>query len=199
MIKRKINIKKIKVGHAGTLDPLATGLMIICTGKKTKQIEKLQAINKEYIADIFIGATTPSYDLETEINNKFDTNHITDKLVEKIVNSFIGKQQQIPPSYSAKRINGERAYKKAHKGIKVEMKSIDIEIFDIEILDINLPNLKIKINCSKGTYIRSIANDIGKKLNSGAYLSGLLRTKIGNFDIKDAIEIEYFKKQLFPE
>ena len=199
LIRRKLDIKKIKVGHAGTLDPLATGLMIICTGKKTKQIEKLQATEKEYIADVFIGGTTPSFDLETEIDNQFDINHIDIDLVEKIVEGFIGKQKQIPPSYSAKRINGERAYKKAHKGIKVEMKPSDIEIFNIEILEFNLPNLKIKVNCSKGTYIRSLANDIGKRLNSGAYLSGLIRTKIGDFDIENAIKIDDFKNQLFPE
>jgi len=199
LIRRKLDIKKIKVGHAGTLDPLATGLMIICTGKKTKQIEAFQSTEKEYIADVFIGKTTPSFDLETEINDEFNTEHIDIELVQKVVKSFIGKQKQIPPSYSAKRINGERAYKKAHKGINVEMKPSDIEIYSLEILDFNLPNLKIKVNCSKGTYIRSLAYDIGKKLESGAYLSGLIRTKIGNFKLKDAIEIDDFKNQLFPE
>ena len=199
LIRRKLDVKKIKVGHAGTLDPLATGLMIICTGKKTKQIEKFQSTEKEYIADIFIGKTTPSFDLETEVDKQFSTDHIDDKLVENIVKSFIGKQEQIPPSYSAKRINGERAYKKAHKGIMVEMKPSEIEIYSIEILNFSLPNLRIKINCSKGTYIRSLANDIGKRLKSGAYLKGLVRTKIGDFNLENTIKIDDFKNKLFPE
>ncbi|MBN1251940.1 MAG: tRNA pseudouridine(55) synthase TruB [Bacteroidales bacterium] len=199
LIKRKLNIKNIKVGHAGTLDPLATGLMILCTGNKTKEIEKFQATEKEYIADIFIGATTPSFDLETEINNKYPTKHIDLELINQIVNSFIGKQEQMPPQYSAKRIDGQRAYKKAHQGIEVEMKPSEIEIYNIEILNYSFPDLKIKINCSKGTYIRSLANDIGKKLNSGAYLSGLIRTKIGDFKIENAIQISDFKNSLFPE
>jgi len=191
-IKRHLDKPKIKVGHAGTLDPRATGLMIICTGKKTKEIEKYQATEKEYIADIFIGGTTPSFDLETEVDNTFPTEHITKELVLETLGSFIGEQEQIPPAHSAKWINGERAYKKARKGIEVEMKPSVINIHELELLEYEMPDVKVRIRCSKGTYIRSLANDIGAALKSGAYLAQLRRTKIGSFDVKDALKIDEF-------
>lgn len=197
LLKSHLGIKKIKVGHAGTLDPLATGLVIICTGKKTKEIEQYQAQEKEYIADIYIGATTPSFDLETEIDNEYEINHITKESIEETLKKFIGKQQQIPPVFSAKKINGKRAYISARKSIDVKMKPSDIEILDINILKINLPHeLQIKIKCSKGTYIRALARDIGIALNSGAYLRGLIRTKIGNFSIDNSITVDEFENLL---
>lgn len=195
-IRHFLKVKKIKVGHAGTLDPKATGLLIVCTGRKTKEIEKFQAGEKEYIADIFLGATTPSFDRETEIDNKFPTEHINIELVNKILDGFIGVQEQIPPIFSAKRINGQRAYKNARKGIDVEMKPSTIEIREIEVLDFNLPKLQIKVKCGKGTYIRSLARDIGQKLNSGGYLIGLRRTKIGEFSVENAISIDDFTLQI---
>jgi tRNA pseudouridine55 synthase len=191
-IKRHLGKSKIKVGHAGTLDPLATGLMIICTGKKTKEIEKFQATKKEYIANIYLGATTPSFDLETKVDQTYSIEHITEELVENTLKNFIGKQEQIPPVYSAKRVDGQRAYKKARKGVSVEMKPSVIEIYHIDLLDFILPEICIKISCSKGTYIRSLANDIGTALNSGAYLSKLRRTKIGDFNIEEAMKVEDF-------
>jgi tRNA pseudouridine55 synthase len=183
---------KIKVGHTGTLDPKATGLILVCTGKKTKEIEKFQENKKEYIAEIFLGATRPSFDLETEINKHFPTEHIDLETIKIILEKFIGTQEQIPPGYSAKWIDGQRAYTKARKGIEVEMKPSIINIYEIEILDYKLPVLKIRITCSKGTYIRSLANDIGLSLNSGAYLASLRRTKIGDFSVEDAMKIEEF-------
>lgn len=199
MIKHFLKVKKIKVGHAGTLDPRATGLLIICTGKNTKRIEEFQAGEKEYIADIFLGATTPSYDTETEQDKEFPSDHITLDLIEEVLKKFIGKQEQIPPVFSAKRINGQRAYEKARKGINVEMKPSVIEIMEIEVLDFSLPKLKIKVRCGKGTYIRALARDIGEKLNSGGYLTGLRRTKIGDFKVADAISIEDFKLMIDKE
>ena len=199
-IRKKIGvhlgIKKLKVGHAGTLDPLATGLVILCTGKKTKEIEKYQAQEKEYIANVHFGATTPSFDLESEINEEFPTEHITEDLLLETLTTFIGKQEQQPPIFSAKKVNGQRAYVNARKGKKVELKKSEIEIFEIELLEFALPEAKIRISCSKGTYIRSFANDIGRKLNGGAYLSGLKRTKIGNYNINNAQTIEEFEKKL---
>lgn len=191
-IKRHLGKPKIKVGHAGTLDPRATGLMIICTGKKTKEIEKFQATKKEYIADIFIGATTPSFDLETVVDKTFSTEHITKKLVLETLTNFLGEQEQVPPAHSAKWVNGERAYKKARKGIEVEMKPSVIHIHELELIAYNMPEIQVRISCSKGTYIRSLANDIGLALNSGAYLAGLRRTKIGTFNIEDALKIDEF-------
>ncbi len=195
-LRRKIKKKKIKVGHAGTLDPLATGLIILCTGRKTKTINEIQQLSKEYIADIHLGATTPSFDLETEIDQQFDFKHITKAQVIETLQNFKGKQQQVPPVFSAKRINGTRAYTHAREGKKIEMKPADIKIYGIELLNFELPEIKIKIHCSKGTYIRSLARDLGRALNSGAYLSGLRRTKIGDFCVEDAMLIPDFKKIL---
>ncbi|MFN8258266.1 MAG: tRNA pseudouridine(55) synthase TruB [Bacteroidales bacterium] len=191
-ISKNLGKKKIKVGHAGTLDPLATGLIIICTGKKTKEIELYQATEKEYIAELFIGATTPSFDRETEINQQFETNHISEALIRKTLEKFVGEIQQLPPSYSAKKIDGQRAYLKAHKGIEVAMKPSTVNIYENEFLSFSNQILKIKIRCSKGTYIRSLANDIGKAMHTGAYLYNLQRTKVGNFNIEQAMKIEDF-------
>lgn len=196
LLKKEFNYKKIKVGHAGTLDPLATGLLIVCTGKQTKQIENYQAQEKEYITTIKLGATTPSYDLETEENHVFETKHITEELLSETLKKFIGKQQQVPPIFSAKRVNGKRAYQIARKGENVELKAKEINIYDIELLNVQIPFFKIKIKCSKGTYIRSIARDIGEALDSGAYLHELRRTEIGDFSVKNALSIFEFEKKI---
>lgn len=196
VIEKEGKKEKIKVGHAGTLDPLATGLMILCTGKNTKRIEEFQDGKKEYIADLTFGGTTPSYDKETEINETFEYEHITKEKIEEQIKSFIGEVVQIPPIFSAKKIDGQRAYKKAHKGEEVKMRSTIVCIDSIEILDFSLPNVKLKIVCGKGTYIRSIAHDLGKKLNSGAYLSGLRRTVVGDFKVEEAHTIEEIQKIL---
>ena len=196
LIKKKYNIKKIKVGHAGTLDPKATGVVIVCTGKKTKQIDSYVAGIKEYIAEIKLGETTPSFDRETEPDNFFETKHITSESVKEAIKSFIGKQQQIPPMYSAIHINGKRAYEIARQGGSVEIKPREIEIFNIEILEENIPELKIKISCSKGTYIRALARDIGTKLDSGAYMTSLVRVASGNYRIDEALTIEQFENKI---
>jgi tRNA pseudouridine 55 synthase len=196
MIRSKLGIKKIKVGHAGTLDPLATGLMIICTGKATKRIEEFRDLDKEYIATIHFGETTPSYDLETEVNGKFPTSHITNELVEAILKGFLGEQQQIPPLHSAKLINGKRAYEFARKGIEKELKPVSINYREIELITFLDPDAKIRIVCSKGTYIRSFARDIGDALKSGCYLSGLERISIGEHKLSDAYTLEKFEQYL---
>ena len=195
-IKYKRNIPKIKVGHAGTLDPLATGLLVICTGKKTKEIYKFQEANKEYIAKIKLGETTPSFDLETEVDNKFSVDNIKEEQLINVINSFIGEQEQMPPVFSAKRVNGKRAYISARKGKPVDLKPVTIEIYNIEIININLPVIELKILCSKGTYIRAIARDIGLALNNGAHLIELRRTKIGDLYVEDAITVDKFEKML---
>jgi len=189
----------IKIGHAGTLDPLADGLMILCTGKKTKEIEKYQAREKEYIAYIKLGATTPSFDCETEEDFIFPFEHIDDVQINELPKLFIGEQKQLPPVFSAKKVNGQRAYKKARKGIEVTIEPSLIHIYELEIISFSNPDLVIRVKCSKGTYIRSLARDIGKTLNSGAYLTGLKRTKIGEFDISQCLSLEKFKDILFPD
>lgn len=191
-IKRHLGKSKIKVGHAGTLDPLATGLMIICTGRKTKVIEQYQAHHKEYIAGIMLGASTPSFDLETQVDKKFPTNHITKELITNTLIGFEGDREQTPPAFSAKWIDGERAYKKARKGIDVKMKSSIIHFYELELIEYDMPQIKVRIKCSKGTYIRSFANDLGIALNSGAHLTSLRRTKIGDFNVDDALNIKDF-------
>ncbi len=192
-IRKTFKIKKIKVGHAGTLDPLATGLLVICTGKETKNITEYQGQIKEYTGTFVIGATTPSYDLETEINETFSTEHITEELLHKTCEQFIGKIQQKPPMFSAIKKDGKRLYELARKGETTEIQSREIEITDFEITKIDFPNVEFRVVCSKGTYIRSLAYDFGKALNSGAYLSVLRRTKIGDFSVENAINIEDFK------
>jgi|TARA_B100000959_G_scaffold160094_1_gene167703 tRNA pseudouridine55 synthase len=191
-IKKKFSIKKIKVGHAGTLDPLATGLLILCTGKMTKKIGNLSILRKRYLGTITLGATTPSYDCETAINNTYPTSHITEKLIKSNINNFIGIISQKPPIYSAIKKDGKRLYMYARAGEKVEINSRKIEIFDFKIVKINMPNIDFEISCSKGTYIRSIANDFGENLNSGAYLSNLKRTEIGDFKITNASKVDEF-------
>ena len=184
----------LKIGHAGTLDPLATGLLIVCTGKKTKEIQIFQDLKKEYTGTFFIGATTPCYDLEKPIDATFPTELITEKLISESVKIFIGEHPQVPTLYSAIRINGERAYDIARKGETVEIKSRPIVILEFEITRIELPEIDFRIVCSKGTYIRSIARDLGLALNSGAHLIKLCRTKIGDFEVKNAQEPEVFLK-----
>ena len=186
-IRRAFNIKKIKVGHAGTLDRLATGLLIICTGKMTKQINTFQGQDKAYTGTIIIGATTPSYDLETEIDKTYPTDHITETLIHNTAKTFIGDIVQYPPIFSAVKKDGKRLYEYARAGESVEIKPREIRISEFEITKINGQELDFRVVCSKGTYIRSLAHDFGRALNSGAHLSVLRRTKIGDFDVKDAI------------
>ena len=191
-IRQRFNIKKIKVGHAGTLDPLATGLLIICTGKQTKQIDTYQGQVKEYRGTFTLGGTTPSYDLETEIDNTFPTAHITEELLHETTKQFVGEIQQKPPIFSAIKKDGKRLYELARKGETTEIKERTVTVSSFEITKIKLPEVEFRIICSKGTYIRSIAFDYGKALNSGGYLSALRRTKIGNFSVDDAFSVEEF-------
>lgn len=186
--------KKFKIGHAGTLDPLASGLLIICTGKFTKRIPELQGQIKEYTGTITVGATTPSYDLETEINQNFPTNHITENLIEETRQKFLGEIDQFPPIFSALKKDGKRLYEHARAGETVEIQSRKIEIFEFEITKINLPEIDFRVVCSKGTYIRSLAFDFGKALKSGGHLTALRRTKIGDFSVNNAIEPLDFEK-----
>jgi tRNA pseudouridine55 synthase len=195
-IRQRFNIKKIKVGHAGTLDPLATGLLIICTGKQTKQIDTYQGQIKEYIGTFTLGATTPSYDLETEIDNTFPTAHITEELLHETTKQFMGEIQQKPPIFSAIKKDGKRLYELARKGEITEINERTVTVSAFEITKINLPEVGFRIICSKGTYIRSIAFDYGKALNSGGHLSALRRTKIGNFSVDNALSVEGFINNL---
>lgn len=193
---KKLKVKKLKVGHAGTLDPLATGVLIICTGKATKRITELQAHTKEYIATIRLGATTPSFDLEKEIDATYPTEHITREMVEETLKSFEGEIEQIPPEFSACKVNGDRAYDLARKGEKVELKPKILVIDKIELLECQLPDIVIRVVCSKGTYIRALARDIGLALNSGAHLTALRRTRIGDCLVENCLTLEEFPKWL---
>ena len=195
-IRQAFNIKKIKVGHAGTLDPLATGLLVICTGKMTKQIDTFQGQIKEYTGTIVLGSTTPSYDLETEVDNTFETEHITEELIHQTTKQFTGEIDQFPPIFSALKKEGQRLYEYARAGETVEIPSRKITIETFEITNIDGLNIDFRVVCSKGTYIRSLANDFGKALNSGGHLSALRRTKIGTFDVKEGLSIEDFIKNL---
>lgn len=195
-IKKAFGIKKIKVGHAGTLDPLASGLLVICTGKMTKQINSFQGQEKEYTGTITLGATTPSYDLETEIDKTYPTTHITENQIYEATTKFIGAIQQIPPIFSAVKKDGKRLYEIARAGETTEIKAREIKISKFEITKINGLDVKFRVVCSKGTYIRSLAHDFGKALNSGAHLSELRRTRIGTFKIEDAISPDEFLNQL---
>lgn len=195
-VKRYLGVKKIKVGHAGTLDPLATGLLIICTGKFTKRIEEFQAQEKEYIATFRLGGTTPCYDLEKEVDKVFPTEHITEAMIFDACKEFVGTTSQIPPIFSAKKIDGVRAYESARQNIEVEIQAREINISAFEITKINFQDVEARICCSKGTYIRAIARDLGEKLNSGAHLIALRRTKIGNFSVNDAKTVEFFVNSL---
>lgn len=191
---RKLGIKKLKVGHAGTLDPLATGVMIICTGKKTKLIESFQYQTKEYIATVKLGETTPSFDLETEVDASFPTEHITEELVRETLAQFIGAIEQIPPAYSACKVEGKRAYELARAGEDVELKPKLLVIDEIELLEYDLPTIKIRVVCSKGTYIRALARDIGLALNSGGHLTALERTRIGEVTLDQCINGEQIEE-----
>ena len=195
-IRQRFNIKKIKVGHAGTLDPLATGLLIICTGKQTKEINVYQGQIKEYTGTFTIGATTPSYDLETEVDKTFPTNHITEELLKETTKQFLGEIQQKPPIFSAIKKDGKRLYELARKGETTEIKSRAVTISEFEITKVNLPEVEFRVVCSKGTYIRSLAYDFGLALNSGAHLSVLRRTKIGEFSVDKGVSVEGFIEDL---
>ncbi len=195
-LRHYLGIQKIKVGHAGTLDPLATGLVIICTGKATKQIMQYQDLDKAYDAQVRLGSTTPSFDLETEVDETFPWEHITQEMVSMSLKQFTGELQQLPPLYSAKRVDGKRAYELARKGKTVELKPQQISINHLELLSFTPPDLTIQVECSKGTYIRSLARDIGISLKSGGHLTGLRRTRIGPHRVDQAISIENFIEKI---
>jgi tRNA pseudouridine55 synthase len=184
--------QKLKIGHAGTLDPLATGLLVICTGKMTKRISEIQDAEKEYTASFIIGSTTPSYDLETEVSEAMDYSHVTESVIRETAKKLTGKIQQTPPAHSAVKINGVRAYTKARKGERVEIKPKEVHIRDFEIMAIEFPRIDVRVVCSKGTYIRSLADDFGRELGCGAYLSALCRTRIGIYQVKDALSVDDF-------
>jgi tRNA pseudouridine55 synthase len=194
MLCRRLKMKKLKVGHAGTLDPLATGVMTICTGKKTKFIEELQAQTKEYIANIRLGATTPSFDLETEIDAEYPTAHITKERVEACLQQFVGTIEQVPPVFSAVKVNGKRAYELARKNEDVELKAKTLVIDDIELISCDLPDIIIRVVCSKGTYIRALARDIGKALDSGGHLIGLIRTRVGDVTLDKCLKMDQLER-----
>lgn len=187
---RRMRIKKLKVGHAGTLDPLATGVMIVCTGRATKQIESLQAGVKEYVATIALGATTPSFDLETEIDATYPTDHITREAVERTLRRFVGRIEQVPPSFSACKVDGERAYRKARRGDEVVIKPKILVIDEIELLEFSPTSITVRIVCSKGTYIRALARDIGKELGSGGHLTALRRTRVGDITVDKCMTVD---------
>ena len=200
-ICRKIGVKKLKVGHAGTLDPLATGVLIVCTGKKTKCIDEFQFQTKEYVATLQLGATTPSFDLENPINATYETEHITYPLVEETLKKFVGRIEQVPPTFSAVKVDGKRAYEMARKGEEVELKPKILVIDEIEILNFDEQDkiLKIRVVCSKGTYIRALARDIGEALHSGAHLIAFERTRIGDVRLSDCMELDDFLQKMESE
>lgn len=193
---RALGVKKLKVGHAGTLDPLATGVMIVCTGRATKRIEEFQTTTKEYVATLRLGATTPSFDLEKPIDAYYPTEHITRPMVEDVLKRFVGTIEQIPPSFSACKVGGVRAYDMARKGKEVELKPKTLVIDEIELLDCTLPDITIRVVCSKGTYIRALARDIGEALGSGAHLTALCRTRVGDIKVDDCIVLDDFPRWL---
>ena len=197
-VSRRVGVRRVKIGHAGTLDPLATGVLILCTGKKTKEIERLQLDNKEYTATLQLGATTPSYDMEHEVDATYPTAHITRELIERMLADFVGEIQQVPPQYSACKIGGDRAYDLMRKGKEVELKAKTVHIDSIDVIDFNptTMQLSIRVSCGKGTYIRSLARDIGRALESGAYLTALCRTRLGGVRIEDCITIDDFPQWL---
>ena len=200
LIRKNFRIKKIKVGHAGTLDPLASGLLILCTGKATKRIEELQGQEKEYTGSFTLGATTPSYDMETEVDDTFPTKHLTSEKIEEATKAFLGDIQQRPPVFSALKKDGKRLYEYARSGEEVEIPTRTVNISEFEITEIELPEVHFRVVCSKGTYIRSLAHDFGKELKSGAYLSTLRRTRIGNYKVENALTVDSFVNEyLSPE
>lgn len=190
-IQRKTGEKKFKIGHAGTLDPLATGLLIICIGKATRQAALLQADEKEYLAHVCLGAVTPSCDLETEVAQTYDFRHVTRERVERQLQAMLGEQLQMPPQFSAKQVGGQRAYALARKGLEVDVKPTLVSIYSAEVLDFDLPHLSVAVRCSKGAYIRSFARDLGHALGCGAHLAGLRRTASGQFSIGDSVSVEH--------
>lgn len=196
LLCRKIGVKKLKVGHTGTLDPLATGVLVLCTGKATKRIEELQAHTKEYVATLCLGATTPSYDLEKPIDEVFPTEHITREMVEEVLKSFVGIIQQIPPVFSACKVDGARAYDLARKGQEVELKAKTLVIDEIELLKYSQTEIEIRVVCSKGTYIRALARDIGQALQSGAHLTALRRTRVGDVKVDECYNLDIFTEWL---
>lgn len=193
---RKCGYPKIKIGHAGTLDPLATGILLVCIGRATKSVEALQSERKEYVAELMLGATTPSGDMEHEVDNTYPTEHITREMVEAALVSLSGEREQLPPLYSAKKVQGVRAYEFARAGEEIELKRAKINIYAMELLEWDMPRIKIRVECSKGTYIRSLAFEIGEALNSGAYLTSLRRTRSGNFSVDEAYTLDYFMEKL---
>ncbi len=197
-ISRRIGVRRVKIGHAGTLDPLATGVLILCTGKKTKEIERLQLDTKEYTATLQLGATTPSYDMEHEVDATYPTSHITRELIDRVLTGFVGEIQQVPPSYSACKIGGDRAYKLKRRGEQVELKAKTVRIDELEVVgfDAEAMQLSIRVQCGKGTYIRSLARDIGRALDSGAYLTALCRTRVGDVRIGDCLTLDDFAQWL---
>lgn len=198
-IRKKLQIKKIKVGHSGTLDPMATGLLIVCTGKFTKRLHEFQGLDKTYSGTFRLGATTPSFDAETEIDATFPTDHITPDLLEKARQQMLGPIDQLPPMFSAIKVDGQPLYKMARKGIKVEVKARPVEIHHFELDHANLPDVDFVVDCSKGTYIRSLAYDMGKAVRSGAYLTRLVRDRVGDFQLTDAWNLEEFIKKIEEE
>jgi tRNA pseudouridine55 synthase len=195
-LKNRLGIKKIKVGHAGTLDPLASGLVIVCTGRATKQISQYQDLEKAYDAQILLGATTPSFDLESEVDFTFPWEHITEEMIQQALEKMTGPLDQMPPIFSAKSVDGKRAYSLARQGKEVALKKHPVIIHKLELLSIDLPNLSVHVECSKGTYIRSLARDLGEELNSGAHLTGLRRTRIGPYKVEDAISLDNFVEKI---
>lgn len=196
LICRKLGVKKLKVGHAGTLDPLATGVLLVCTGRATKRIEELQAHTKEYVATLRLGATTPSFDLEKPVDAEYPTEHITREMVEEVLARFVGTIEQVPPVFSACKVNGNRAYDLARKGEEVELKAKTLVIDEMELLRCELPEIDIRVVCSKGTYIRALARDIGQALQSGAHLTALRRTRVGECRVEDCLQLEGFAEWL---
>ena len=196
LVCRKLGVKKLKVGHAGTLDPLATGVLLVCTGKATKRIAELQSHTKEYVATLRLGATTPSFDLEKPVDAEYPTDHITRELVEETLARFVGTIEQIPPVFSACKVNGSRAYDLARRGEEVELKAKTLVIDELELLRCDLPEVEIRVVCSKGTYIRALARDIGQALRSGAHLTALRRTRIGDIRVEDCLQLEGFAEWL---
>ena len=196
LLCKRLGVKKLKVGHAGTLDPLATGVLLVCTGKATKRIEELQAHTKEYVATLRLGATTPSFDFEKPVDAEYPTEHITREMVEETLNRFVGTIEQVPPVFSACKVNGSRAYDLARKGEEVELKAKTLVIDEMELLRCELPEIVIRVVCSKGTYIRALARDIGVALQSGAHLTALRRTRIGAVRVEDCLKLDDFAEWL---
>ena len=193
---QRMGYRKIKVGHAGTLDPLATGVLLVCIGRATKRVDSLQAERKEYVAELMLGATTPSYDMEHPVDQTFPIEHITKEAVESVLRTLEGERLQAPPLYSAKKVEGVRAYEFARQGEAVELKKALINIYSITLEEYDLPKIRIRVECSKGTYIRSLAKEIGEGLDSGAYLTSLRRTASGDFRVENAMQLEDFLKKL---